>query len=338
MMKWLFLLFIAGCAQVTGLNMKKHEFGILPARIIWLQIAGLEEEQIAMLRFQYAAERKTSFEEHVCLGKTWSYNLYQLRNSAETTFLSQLTGKKNIKQSCEDAELRPIWDYLSGNGYKTGILEILPSDKQTILSMNQCGDSGKKFLDSLHLWLRKAPPADAATFHYSELVPVVENSVFYDRTCTSKECSSTIADDFKGVYKQFQKTSPKHLMIIRDFSYLAALESKQTLKARSILSDLERTLAEALSYANATNAYLILITSGDSRYVEMPPQGKQWIEFEKTGAFVSLKQSKLTNLVLASGARAENFCGLYDDSQVFERILSGPKQLGLELKFINPFR
>ena len=83
---------------------------------------------------------------------------------------------------------------------------------------------------------------------------------------------------------------------------------------------------------------MVLVTSGDSRFVDMPNQGKQWFEFEKNGVNPQVKRTKLTNLVLATGARSENFCGIYDDSQVFERLLSGPKQLGLELKFINPFK
>jgi hypothetical protein len=72
--------------------------------------------------------------------------------------------------------------------------------------------------------------------------------------------------------------------------------------------------------------------------VDMPNQGKQWFDFEKAGSNANMKRTKLTNLVLATGARSENFCGMYDDSQVLERLLSGPKQLGLELIFINPFK
>ena len=127
-------------------------------------------------------------------------------------------------------------------------------------------------------------------------------------------------------------------MIIRDFSYLSALEAKDFQTAKSILSDLERSLSEALLVAEKSNDYLVLVTSGDSRFVDMPEQGKQWYEFEKLGKAAQVKRTKLTNLVLATGARSENFCGLYEDSQVFERMLSGPKQLGLELKFINPFK
>ena len=338
-MKWLLLLLIiSGCAQVTSLNMQQHEFGVLPTKIIWFQIAGLEEEQLAMLRFQYAGERKTAFEESTCIGKSWNYNLYNLRNSAEASFLSQLTGKKNIKMNCEDTDLRPVWSYLSGNGYNTGIFEIEASKAQSLISLNDCGEKGASFLSSLYLWLRKEPVAGAPTFHYRNAISLVPNQITYNQTCDKLSCASTITDDFKGLYQAFRKVSSKHLMIIRDFSYLAALDKKDFMKARSILSDLERSLAEAIANTKTSTDRLVLVTSGDSRFVDMPDQGKQWFEFEKNGVNPQVKRTKLTNLVLATGARSENFCGIYDDSQVFERLLSGPKQLGLELKFINPFK
>lgn len=318
--------------------MQQHEFGILPTKIIWFQIAGLEEEQLAMLRFQYSGERKTAFEESTCIGKSWNYNLYNLRNSSEATFLSQLTGKKNIKMACEDAELRPIWSYLSGNGYNTGIFEIGATKSQSIVSMNECGEKGLSFLSSLYLWLRKEPIAGAQTFHYRETIPLVPNQLMFDRTCDKLGCYSTITDDFKSLYQAFKKVSTKHLMIVRDFSYLAALDRKDFVKARSILSDIERSLGDALTNTRTSADYLVLVTSGDSRFVDMPDQGKQWFEFEKSGVNPQVKRTKLTNLVMATGARSENFCGIYDDSQIFERLLSGPKQLGLELKFINPFK
>lgn len=337
-MKLLLLLLIAGCAQVTSLNMKKHQFGLTPTKIIWFQIAGLEEEHLAMLRFQYSAEKKTVFEENVCIGKSWAYNLYELRAKAEASFLSQMTGKSNVKLSCEDANLRPIWSYLSGNGYTSGILESGANKAQTIVSYNECGEPGLVFLSSLHLWLRQQPVKGAETFHYSEPMALKPNTLLYDKTCGPQSCYSTILDDFKSTYEAFRKVSQKHLMIVRDFSYLNALDKKDLMKARGILSDIERAVAEAVAYSKASNDYLVLVTSGDSRFIDLPDQGKAWYEFEKTGAKATVKRTKLTNLVLAYGSRAENFCGTYEDSHVFERILSGPKQLGLELKFINPFK
>lgn len=336
-MKWLLLLSLFSCAQVTSLNLKKHQFGILPTKIIWFQVAGLEEEQLAMIRFDETADRKTSFEESICIGQTWNYNLYHLRNSSESTFLSQITGKKNIKNSCEDAGLRPIWNYINQNGYNTAIVESGAYGLQSLTAMNECGEKGAVFLSSLYFFKRSQPTQGVATFHYLEDIPMIPNQPMYDRTCGENACGSTLTDDLNAIYRKFSKVSNKHLMIIRDFSYLRALTNKDFKKAKEILADIERAYGEAMKLT-ASSDYLVLLTTGDSRFVDMPDQGKAFYEFEKLGKNVSAKRTKLTNMVLAGGARAENFCGMYDDSEVFERILSGPKQQGLELKIINPFK
>ena len=340
-MKWLSLplmMLITGCAQVTSLNLTKHQFGIQPTKIIWFQVAGLDEEQMALLRFQQSGEKRTAFEQNTCIGKTWGYNLYQLRNPAEASFLSQMTGKKNIKHSCADSEIRPIWNYVAANGYNTGILESGANKTQSLSSFNQCGQSGLVFLSSLYYWSRSEGQSGSQTFHYSEEVPANPNQIVYDRTCGSRSCGSSITDDFKAVYQSFRKVSSKHILIIRDFSYLTALENKEFQKAREILADLDRSYSEALKLSDQNSDYLILLTTGEARYIDMPDQGKNWYEFEKDSKHISVKRTKLMNTVIASGARAENFCGMYEEAQVFERILSGPKQQGLELKIINPFK
>lgn len=337
-MKWLSLFLIMGCAQVTSLNLKKHQFGILPTKIIWFQIAGLEEEQIAMLRFQDSGETRTSFENNACIGKTWSYNLYELRTRAESTFLSQITGKKNIKLNCDDVDNRPIWSYLAVNGYVTGIYEIAANQKQSLVSLNQCGEKGVVFLSSLYFWLKKEPTNGAQTYHYTEKIPFMANQIFYDKTCQTKSCGSSITEDLTAIYPKFEKIAHKNMFIVRDFSYLEALEKKDFVRARHILGDLERAYQLALNSVEKNSDHLVLLTTGDSRFVDLPDQGKQWFEFEKNGSNAQVKRTKLTNLVLASGARSENFCGMYESTQIFERILTGPKQQGLELMLINPFK
>ena len=337
-MKLLLLLLVVGCAQVTSLNMKKHQFGITPSKIIWFQIAGLEEEQLAMLRFGQAAEKRTSFEESICAGKSWNYNFYQLRNNAQSTFLSQMTGKKNIKGTCEDTQLRPIWSFLATNGYSGGVLENGATKEQTILALESCQTKEEPYLAGLYLWLRQEPVKGKPTFHYSEQQAFTPDQVYYDRSCGAKSCFSNINEDFKSIYQSLRKASSKHLLVLRDFSYLSALERKDFKEARRILVDLEKTYSEALIMANSSSDTLVLLTTAQSQFVEMPEQGKSWFEFDKQSGGPLPRRPKLTNLILASGARAENFCGIYEDSQVFERILSGPKQQGLELKIINPFK
>lgn len=326
-----------GCTQVTSLNMRKHTFGLVPAKIIWFQVAGLNSEHVAMLRFRQTADQLTSFEKSICVGKSWTYNLYNIRTSAQNSFLAQLTGKKNIKGSCEDTELRPMWSYVAGRGYQTGVFEIAPTASESLLSFQSCGENGAAFLDNLLYWRQGDVPANAQTFYYSEDFPLKPNKQLYDRSCQKGICSSTITENVRGIYERFQRQTNKHLFIVRDFSYLHALEKKDFVKAREILAELERAYAFAQGIADDSSNTLLVLTSGDSRFIDFPDQGKPWFEFEKTGANAQAKRSTLANLVLASGARAENFCGIYDDSDVFERMLSGPKQQGLELKLINPF-
>lgn len=204
--------------------------------------------------------------------------------------------------------------------------------------MNECGEKGKSFLNSLYFWLRQNPSPGADTFHYLEEIPLEKNKLKYDRSCNQFTCGSSINDNFSAIAHNFFRLGNKGLLIIRDFSYLEALMKNDFQKARQILFDLEKTHASALGYAKESNDFLVLLTTGESKLVDMPDAGKAWYEFDKTGKNLNIKRTQLTNLIFATGPRAENFCGFYDDSDVFERMLSGPKQQGLELKFINPFR
>jgi hypothetical protein len=337
-MKFLFLFFLASCAQVTTLNMKKHQFGVLPTKIIWFQIAGLEEEHLAMLRFPDSGDKRTSFEDNICIGKTWAYNLYELRTAPQVGFLSELTGKKNVKNNCEDAQLRPIWNYLSSKGYNTGILEAGATKEQSIISLNQCGENGLVFLSSLYLWLKRQPASGADTYSSAEPISLKPNQLLFDRSCGTNVCTSSIRDDFRAIYSRFSKSSHKNLFIVRDFSYLAALEKKDFARAKEILADIEKAYEFANKYTEAGSDHLVLLTTASSRYIDLPNQGKDWYEFDKTNKNAEVKKSKLTNLVIANGMRSENFCGMYEDYQIFERILSGPKQQGHELMIINPFK
>src|SRR5690606_2714834 len=292
-MKFLVLLFLVSCTQVTSLNLRKHQFGIMPTKIIWFQVAGLEQEQVAMLRFNKSGEQRTSFEENLCVGSTWNYNLYNVRSSAASSFLSQITGKKNIKESCEDAKLKPIWNYIYNNGYNTLIFESGANKGESLISLNECGD--KKFLEPVYFYSRTTPPDGSLTYFHTEELPFNNGKVFYNRSCGKNDCGSSILEDFRVMSEKMQRVSQKHLLIVRDFSFLHALENKDLKKARSILADIERAYGEALSLT-ASNDYLVLLTTGDSRYVEMPKQGKDWFTSDKEGKNADVKTRKLTTM------------------------------------------
>ena len=103
------ILLFASCAQVTSLNLTKHQFGVQPRKIIWVQIAGFSREHVALLKYDYRnSSNQTSFEKFLCYGSTWEYNLYDIRPSYKSSFNSQVTGKSNITNTCSDYEEQPI--------------------------------------------------------------------------------------------------------------------------------------------------------------------------------------------------------------------------------------
>lgn len=334
-MKWLVLMVLMGCTQVTSLNMKKHVFGVTPSKIIWFQVAGLELEHLALLRFRESAEKLTSFERSLCTGHAWSYNLFNIRNEAEASFLAQTTGKMNVQDSCEDAELKPLWSYLVDENYQSIVLENGAQKEESLSRFKACGQRGEDFLGNTTLFLQSPPPDGAKTFFFSDEIKITPGQMVYDKSCSKKGCKTSLGDNFRSVYETVRGQG-KHVFILRDFSYLSALEKKDFIRAREILRELERSFASALAFSQDSGDTLVLLTSGETRFVDFPDQGKAWFDLEKKGEGASAKRTVLTNVVLASGARAENFCGVFNESEIMSRILSGPKQQGLELKFINP--
>ena len=78
--------------------------------------------------------------------------------------------------------------------------------------------------------------------------------------------------------------------------------------------------------------------SGAKAYdIDFPKQGEQWEKYITNGNFINTEESELVSDIMATGARSENFCGMYNQSEILNRIFSGAKQQGLELEFINPF-
>lgn len=333
------ILVICSCAQVTSLNLKKHQFGQIPTKIIWIQVAGLSEEHFALLKFsKQTSSVTTAFEDFLCIGKAWDYNLFDIRPEGYSSFLSQITGKKNIKNSCEDYELVPIWKYMIGKGYKAGVMEGEMSNRYSLAKAKQCSEVGSKFLEGATLWkMSKTDNKKAALFHINEKTDYKTSEIYYDKSCLTGDCYSTFSQNTIKTFEQFTRKSGNYLYMVRDFNFLEKLKAKSLKGLRSDLLELEKIVSYFQSLAEKNSDMLVLLTTAENRNVEFPRSGRQWQQFEKTGKFLTNKKSQLISTVFASGARAENFCGMYDQSNVLTRIFSGAKQQGLELAIINPF-
>lgn len=337
---FLIIFALSGCAQVTSLNLKKHQFGQIPTKIIWIQVAGLNEEHLALLKYsKYSNEPKTAFENFLCIGRAWDYNLFKVRPKAYASFQGQLTGKKDIKNSCDDYQLTPIWEYMLPKGYKAGIFEGEMEANNSLLQAKKCAEQGHKFLSGTTIWkMSKRKNAKDKLFHINEKTDYKASSIYFDKSCLTGDCYSTFSQNVTKTFEQFSRKNSNYIYLVRDFNFLEALKKKDLKKMNSDLIELEKIVQYFQNLAAKRTDMLVLLTTAENRNVEFPRAGKEWEWFEKKGKFFTNKKSQLISTVFASGARAENFCGIYDQSNILTRALSGAKQQGLELAIINPFK
>lgn len=315
------------CTKIETLNMRPHTFSEIPRQIIWLQIAGFNEEQLALLRFDKEDSlRPSPFEEIMCLGKMWNYDLFELRPTAAKGFLSQVMGSKNIRGTCQDYDRRPVWSYLSEAGFKVGILESGVEEKDSYTKAFECGGvEGDDFHLNTTIWSMSPPkPNNSSTFHYQM---GIQNSygVYYDKSCSQKGgCYSNLLANVKSIYESYKKDQSHFSLIIRDESFHKALTQKNLPKAKEILFELERVFAYFQNERVQDQKIFLLVTSSSSLLLELPEQGREWEKFGKDGKNLLFKRPSLLSTSLAIGPGAEKFCGIYEESEVLFRLFSFP--------------
>lgn len=330
-----------GCARVQTLNMAPHEYSERPKHIVWIQLAGFSEEHIPLLRFNVAeASYKTSLEQVDCVGKMWNFNLYQLRPEANKSFLSQVSGSKNIKGTCEDYNSAPAWSLLEDIGYNASILETGAAPVQTLEKSLECANN--KTIDLSKLRYYRMGPDVATTqkaFHYQDSPELARDSLqpglYYDRSCQKGICYSSLSNNFKHLWGLSIKDRPKTFFIVRDFNFQNALKKKDLSLAKESLQEIDRMMASLLRLK--ASEILIVISGAEAMPIEFPLQGKEWAEFEKTGKNVIYKNPSLMSPVLASGAMAENFCGIFDESEMLKRVIYKPEDKKFNWDSVNPF-
>ena len=330
-----------GCARVQTLNLAPHDYSERPKHIVWIQVAGFSEEHIPLLRFNVSeASHKTSLEQVDCVGKMWNFNLYQLRPDAGLSFLSQINGSKNIKGTCEDHNNAPAWSYLQDIGYSVGLMESGTNKEQSLESSLGCSNSKTLDLAKMRFWkMGPGANAESKTFHYQDSPDQTRNSMqpglYFDRSCQKGICYSTLSNNFKTMWSLMKKDNLKTFFIVRDFSFQNALKKKDLSLAKESLQEIDRLVASI--DRSKISELLIVVSGAESLPLEFPLQGKEWAEFEKTGKNVIYKNSSLMSPVLAVGAMSENFCGIFDESEMLKRIIYKPEGKVFSSESINPF-
>ena len=320
----IFLPFFYGCSSPKTLNLKGKSFDVPPTKIVWFQIAGFSEEHLSLLKYAGSqANRKLSFENGHCFGKAWRYNIFKLRPNAFESFMSQMTGRRNFKSNCEDFRVKPFWLYMEGEKKDVGIFERGLA-KFSFPNLNSCDDEGQTFYQKkARYWfsLRRPLRKNEQTFHYLENTPFSKKGVYYDRSCHKKYCDSGFVGNIKSIYERWAKNKESFIFIIRDFKYLSELKKKNILKIKRMLFDLEEIYSFFLDKLGKQDDLLVLLTGASPSKFEYPLSGRSWFDFEKKGKNILYRRPSLMSPIIASGASAENFCGLYHESEVFKRLL-----------------
>ncbi len=319
--------YLTSCSHYGSINLQTHEFISAPEKIIWYHIPGLSEEHISLLKFFYKdSSIQTSFEQTTCYGKTWSYNLYDVRPSARESFLSQVVGTKNVKNSCEIYSFKPIWSYLSDLNFKTGILEK-SREEDSLEQALQCGS--KSFLDQTVLW--KMTKSSGKQFHYQEKNDFQKGEVYYDKACQSGECFNTLLNNIKGLLGTYFSNAANQFLLVKDSSLLESLENKDIKKMRDSLLEAEKVFEYLLDLQKKNPEILVLVTTSRSIPVELPDKGESWKDIARDKNKLIYKKPSVLSPLWASGTRAENFCGIYEEAEILRRTLNNYTNRRLEI-------
>ncbi len=331
------ILIFASCSKVDTIGLKTHHFNSKPKRIVWIQVAGLTEELFALSKFtRSVVEEKTSFEKSTCMGKMWNYNFYQLRPDATSGFLAQSFGTKNISGQCKDYENQPVWEYFHNIGFKISALENGVSDKQSLINAWKCKSDNNNISKKMSLWkMTDTSNESAKRFHFQEKMDFVDGEVLYDRSCKAGICYASLYNNSIEMYKALQKNSIRSMLIIRDFSLENSIQRKDIETLRERIGSIEKLYGYFLNESSKNRETLVVLTGSGGRNIELPRRGKQWERFDQKGSYVLYKRNSLMSPVLSSGAGAENFCGLFDENEVFKRFLWSPEDQKIPLDYIN---
>lgn len=325
------------CAKFSTLNTAVHDYSKKPARIVWIQIAGLSDEQLALLKFYFNdSSQKTALEMANCNGKMWSFNLYNMRPTAFASMNSQIFGDNNIRNSCEDFNLNPIWSRSEANSYLFGLYE---NHSTSLSSLSRARVCNKNLgLDKVVFWKSEIAQreSDPSTlFHYQEKKVFEEGKIYQDKTCSEKECLATLSSNAKYLWQSHFANSNTSFLIVRDFSLQNALLKKDVGRVKEALFEVDKTIR--FFNEQRKNDMLLLVTTASSIPLEFPLEGQEWQEFDKSGKFLSFKNASVLNSIWAFGPSSENYCGMFEESELLSRLFFEPKVKSLKQQIQESF-
>ena len=318
---------VFGCASRATLGTRDHIFSDKGKHIIWFQIEGLLSDHLPLIKYtSEKASESLAFEKMACSANLWSHNLYELRPKPDLGFIGQILGSQNIKGNCTDIDREPVWKFFQEKGYEVAIMESSSMGKKSLSRYESCTEKVDLFEDA-YVWKReKAPKKDVSFFHYLDSQAGLETpGVYYDKSCQERGCFVSLQVNVRSMWKHFKEKNAKTFTVIRDSSYADQINAGDIEGAMETLAQWNKYLSEVIEEANGKSVTLLVTTSA-GRVIEFPKKGRQWARFMKKGKGIVLKNQSLTADAWAYGPGAENFCGTYEEDQIFSKILWAPEK------------
>jgi len=318
------LISVFACSQQTTIGMKDHKYSMVPNHIVWIQVPGFLYEHTVLRNFESPSPVNYSiWNEFSCVGYSWSYNLYNIRPSNRDQALTQVTGNQNIKNNCLDYEQKTLWDFLKIYKYKSLVIEKQPKSKNSFLSSLNCKKSN--FLDNVSFLLmdkKNKQINQKKFFHYqSSNYEFKPGEILIDKTCQNGDCISSIKDNLEKTWEKLLQKNSKSFLLVRDFDYEKIVSSKNALNIKKRLFEYEKLLRYILEKRKVHPDMLVVFSSTNGKRIEFPKQGKRWNELFDSGKYLTFHNKSLYNNFLSMGARSENFCGSFNDSEIIDRFL-----------------
>ena len=318
---FILLVLTTSCMRVSSINLRPKKFNQYPSKIVWIQLAGFDEEQIFHLNLKEADVKKSTFDAFTCVGMHWEYNSYTLSPGSHQVMRSLLTGKSNINGTCDDFYHVPFWGYFSPEKIQSVVVEKLPEPGTSLLQSLDCKGAHPRWKPNYFIRLdgQNIDEAKMKPFSVLERGKLKVPGQYYDSSCNGDTCYNDLLTTMSYVVDEVLRYEKNFTFIFRDFSAEKFLKQKDFSKWSKWLNEWNQVIAY-LQNSLSTEETLILITGVAPIPMQFPQAGsdlRKWVT-QNTG--LQLRQRSYLGKTWAMGARSENFCGMYKTDDFLTRI------------------
>lgn len=314
------------CSPTPTINKKVVNFDSYPQHIIWMQIDGISEEILTLLKFRMPrTDLFLSFEQATCTAKMWTYTLSDIRPSIVDSFNAQFFGTKNTPILCNYSQTRP-WRYLSQEGHAISVFEDFDNPASSLSTLVRCLEPQAEERRKNLIWppiIWKMAPSSSSQeigFHYLDKELPMIPGTYYDKSCRENVCYSSSLSNVQFTYEKFRAKNKKSFYLFRHIGLSASILKKDFTHSFEILNELEKILSFFQSFTKNNDDTLIVVSGSAPYLFEYPVQGKNWGNLEQIGPINLFKEKSLLSSLWAMGPKSWNFCGFYEESQLLERM------------------